>query len=161
MKIAGKQHKTDWRCRLNSWRRRGVAAVEMAVVSPVLLLTAMGIVDVGQYASVGQIVNNASREGARMAIRADTLAVSEVEAAVLAYMTDALSSVPADTINSALDVSVTDTYSMIYGGDMSYLESGYQVSVQVTFDYQDIRWAPTAFFGGSTVIQTTTVMRRE
>ena len=161
MKIAGKQHKTDWRCRLNSWRRRGVAAVEMAVVSPVLLLTAMGIVDVGQFISVGQIVNNASREGARLAIRSDTASVSEVEAAILSYMTDALPNVPADTVDSALDVSVTDVYAMIYGGDLSLLESGYQVSVQVTFDYQDIRWAPTTFFGGSTVIQTTTVMRRE
>ena len=161
MRTAVKQHKTNSRCRFSNWRRRGAAAVEFAVISPVLLLTAIGIVDVGQYASVGQIVNNASREGARVAIRADTASASEVEAAVSAYMLGALPGMSPDTIDNALDVSVTDTYAMISGDDMTNLESGYQVSVQVTFDYQSVRWAPSGFFGSNTVVQTTTVMRRE
>lgn len=161
MRTADRQHRTNLRCRFSNWRRRGAAAVEFAVISPVLLLTAIGTVDVGQYAAVGQIVNNASREGARVAIRADTASVSQVEAAVLAYMTDALPGVSSETIDSGLSVSVTDTYAMISGDDMTNLESGYQVSIQVTFDYQSVRWAPSGFFGSNTIVQTTTIMRRE
>ena len=88
MRIASKQHKTDLRRGPSDWRRRGVAAVELAVVSPVLLLTAIGIIDVGQFVSVGQIVNNASREGARVAIRSETEWGSEVEAAIQDSLTD-------------------------------------------------------------------------
>ena len=48
-------------------RDRGAAAVEMALVLPVLLLVLGGIVDLGR-AMYGQIiVSNAAREGARMA----------------------------------------------------------------------------------------------
>ena len=161
MKIAGKQHKTDLSCRLSNWRRRGAAAVELVVVSPVLLLTAIGIIDVGQFVSVGQIVNNASREGARVAIRNDTEWVSEVETAVLAYMTDAITGVSPDTINSALQVSVTDENGTISGGNLTLVDSGSEISVQVTFDYQNIRWATSSFFGATTEIQATTTMRRE
>jgi len=161
MKIAGKQPKTDLRCRLSDWRRRGAAAVELAVVSPVLLLTAIGIIDVGQYVSIGQIVNNASREGARVAVRNDTESVSEVEAAVLAYMTDAFSGVSPDTIASALQVSVTDEYCIMSGGDLTSVYSGEEISVQVTFDYQNVRWAPNGFFSATTDIQSTTKMRRD
>ena len=161
MRMAGKQHKTDWRCRLRNWRRRGAAVVEMAVVSPVLLLTAMGIVDVGQYVSIAQIVNNASREGARVAIRSDTDSVSEVEATILADMTDAFSGVLPDTINSALQVSVTDEYGTISGGDLTLVDSGSEISVTVTFNYQSIRWAPSGFFGADSGIEAETIMRRD
>jgi len=48
-------------------RERGAAAVEMALILPVLLLVLGGIVDLGR-AMYGQIiVSNAAREGARMA----------------------------------------------------------------------------------------------
>jgi len=161
MRMAGKQHKMDWRCRLGNWHRRGAAVVEMAVVSPVLLLTAMGIVDVGQYVSIAQIVNNASREGARVAIRSDTASVSEVEATILADMTDAFSGVLPETINSALQVSVADEYGTISGGDLALVGSGSEISVTVTFDYQSIRWAPSGFFGADTWIEAETIMRRD
>lgn len=161
MKTAAKQHKTGLRRRLSNWRRRGAAAVEMAVVSPVLFLTAIGIVDVGQYVGIGQVINNASREGARVAIRSNTESVSEVEAVILTYMTDALPGVPSDTISSALQVRVTDETGTIPNGDFTAVGAGSEISVQVTFDYQNARWAPTSFFTGNTVLQTTTIMRRE
>ena len=47
-------------------RERGAAAVEMAIVLPMLLLVLGGIVDLGR-AFYGQvIISNAAREGARM-----------------------------------------------------------------------------------------------
>jgi Flp pilus assembly protein TadG len=161
MKTSSKRSKMDMRCRLGDWRRRGAAAVELAVVSPVLLLTAIGIIDVGQFVSVGQIVNNASREGARAAIRNDTGSVSQVEAAVLAYMTDAIGGVSREAIRSALHVGVTGDNRTLAAGDLTLVSSGSKVQVVVAFDYQDVRWAPSSFFGATTVLQATSIARRE
>ncbi|MHB0960815.1 MAG: TadE/TadG family type IV pilus assembly protein [Pirellulaceae bacterium] len=48
--------------------RRGVAAVELAIVLPILLLALVGIIEFGRAVMVQQIITNAAREGARRAI---------------------------------------------------------------------------------------------
>ena len=47
--------------------RRGVVAVEAAVVLPVLIIVMFGMWEVGRLIQVNQIVTNAAREGARLA----------------------------------------------------------------------------------------------
>ncbi len=47
--------------------RRGVAAVETAVVLPFMMLLLFGIWEVGQLLNVTQMVSNSAREGARLA----------------------------------------------------------------------------------------------
>lgn len=49
-------------------RRRGAAIVEMAVCLPVLVTIVLGIIEFGRGMMVGELVNNAAREGARLAI---------------------------------------------------------------------------------------------
>ncbi len=46
--------------------QRGAAAVEFALVLPVLLLVMLGAIDWGHYFMVEQIAVNAAREGARV-----------------------------------------------------------------------------------------------
>jgi Flp pilus assembly protein TadG len=46
-------------------RERGAAAVEFALVLPLLILLVLGGVDWGYYFFAGEIVGNAAREGAR------------------------------------------------------------------------------------------------
>jgi len=48
--------------------RRGVAAVEMALVLPVFLMLVFGIIEFGRAMMVFNMVTNAAREGARMAV---------------------------------------------------------------------------------------------
>lgn len=48
--------------------RRGAALVEMALVLPVFLTVVMGIIEFGRGLWVGNMVTNAAREGARMAV---------------------------------------------------------------------------------------------
>ena len=48
-------------------RERGAAAVEMAIILPVLLLLVGGIVDLGRAFMVQSMVTNAAREGTRAA----------------------------------------------------------------------------------------------
>jgi hypothetical protein len=46
-------------------RNSGVAAVEMAIVLPLLILIIAGVLDLGHALYLKQIITNASREGAR------------------------------------------------------------------------------------------------
>jgi Flp pilus assembly protein TadG len=46
-------------------RQRGVAAVEFALVLPLLLVVVLGAIDWGWYFFIDQLVTNAAREGAR------------------------------------------------------------------------------------------------
>lgn len=47
-------------------KERGAAAVEMAIVLPLLLLVIGGLVDFGRAFYLNAVITNASREGARM-----------------------------------------------------------------------------------------------
>lgn len=47
-------------------RRRGAAALEFALVLPLLLVLVLGAIDWGYYFFVEQVVVNAAREGARV-----------------------------------------------------------------------------------------------
>jgi len=51
-------------------RRRGVAAVEFAFIVPLLLLLLVGIWELGRIIHVQIIMNNAARDGARLAAQA-------------------------------------------------------------------------------------------
>ena len=54
-------------------RRRGVAAVEFAVVLPLLLLLLVGIWELGRIIHIQIILNNAARDGARLASQANII----------------------------------------------------------------------------------------
>ncbi len=65
--------------------RRGAALVELAIVLPVFFAVVLGIVEFGRAMMVGQMVNNAAREGARLAI-VDGTANSDVTARVKQFL---------------------------------------------------------------------------
>ncbi len=143
--------------RIRSRARCGVAAVEFALVAPLLIGITLGAIDVGRFINVGQIVNDASREGARQASRNMATNVSAVESAVLSYLSDALG-VP----NLTATVNVSDSLGApILYGDLTTIASGSAVSVEVTLEYDQVRWM-TGFPGVSgKTLTTTTVVRRE
>ena len=53
--------------RANDSKQRGAAAVEFALVLPILLAIVLGVIDWGWYFCVREAAINASREGARTA----------------------------------------------------------------------------------------------
>ena len=61
-----------------SRRERGAAAVEMAIVLPLLLLIVGGIIDFGRFFYTQNIVVNAAREGARSRAMGYTIADSDI-----------------------------------------------------------------------------------
>jgi Flp pilus assembly protein TadG len=74
------------RPRRKSALRRGAAVVECALTAPLLALTVLGALEVGQYINVSQSVCNASRIGARLASRQDTKSTATVVSDVEDYL---------------------------------------------------------------------------
>jgi Flp pilus assembly protein TadG len=67
-------------------RCRGLATVELAIILPVLLILAFGIIEYGWMFTKAQEVTNAARQGARVAARADSTQ-EEILAAINSAMT--------------------------------------------------------------------------
>jgi Flp pilus assembly protein TadG len=154
---------TSRRTRLQgNFPRNGIAAVECAVVAPLLILLVLGAIDVGQYANVCQKISDASREGARVAARHDTVTSSQVQAAVIDYLEKVAFGTSSSAYASAAQVVVTDAFGKaIPGGDLTKIATGSQVNVRVTLDYAPVRWH-SGFKGlDGRQIVTTTMMRRE
>lgn len=119
--------------------RRGAASVEAALVLPVLVLVTLLSVDVSQYLHAHMVVSNASREGARMASRYEVETTYDVKQAIVDYVTEAFPNIAADTITSAVKVSMTDGTSEMTG-DLTTMDSGLPMQITVTFDFTKIRW---------------------
>lgn len=125
--------------------RRGVAAVEFAIVAPILFLFVLAIVEVGRLMVVQQLITNASREGARQAVVQES-PVGDIQDFVSTYLQNG--SVPGATVSVVPD-------------DMSALRFGDPVTVSVSVPFDRVSWFPTPFlFQGRTLLARTT-MRAE
>jgi len=133
-------------CRSCRRKRCGAAVVEFALVAPVFFLLVFGMIEFGRMVMVQQIITNASREGARIAVLDGTTA-AEVHSTVSNYLQN--SSIRGATI--IIDPPEPGTAG--YGAPVS-------VTVQVPF--AQVSWLPAPFFiGANTNLSATTVMRRE
>ncbi len=139
--------------------RTGVAAVECAIIMPVLTLLVLGAVDVGQYAHVHQKVTEASRETARFAVRYDTTSVEQTKSMCADYLQEAF---PGCSLETAAQVKMTaaDGTSTV-PNDLTTMPSGTQVNVQVLLQYDSVRWLNGFPILSGQTISVTTAMRRE
>ena len=136
--------------------RKGAAVAEFALLSPVLALLALGAIDAGQLVNVSQVINDASREGARLAVRSDTTDAAAVKAAVDSYVNEAL---PGEV---TVTVEIGDSYGVgIPGDDLSGVDSGTPITVRVALQYDTVRWLRYLPFLDAMSVETETVMRRE
>lgn len=126
---------------------RGVAAVEFALVLPLLLILMFGIVEFGLAWYSKQVLTNASREGARAGIvwQDPKMTDSEITAVVQNYLTQSGFTQP---------VTVTVTGA---GG-----ASGDPLTVKVSENYSfNVLPGFVAAVTGQITIESTTVMRHE
>lgn len=131
--------------RRNSARRKGVAAVEFAVVAPLFFLVVLGIIEFGRALMVQQIITNASREGARRAI-IENATTSEVKSLVNDYLSR--TSVSGSTV----------TVSPPPGPSLGL---GDPITVTVSVPYSSVSWLPGTYWVGSATLSASTVMRAE
>ena len=143
-------------------KRKGVAAAEFAMLLPVLVLLTFGAIDAGQFVNVAQIVNEASREGARLASRSDTTDIVDIQSAVGSYIAEAFPGESAEAMAAAVTVEIGDTYGAgIPAGDLSAVESGTPVTVRVVLEYDTVRWLRHLPGFDAMLIETQTMMRRD
>lgn len=112
--------------------RRGVAAVEFAVVMPVIVFILIGIWEVGRMVEVQQCLVNGVREGARQASTGKTTA--QVKDVVATYLNNkGLSTVKASyvTVTSVSNTSISDP-------SAATQMDRFRVSVSVPFN--EVRW---------------------
>ena len=137
-----------------------MATVEFAVVAPLILVLLLGTIDVGQFVNVGQAVSNASRVGARTAVRHATESTAEVENAVTGYFAGCFPAVPEATVIAATGVTVTDANGYTIA-DWTALSPGEPLSVEVEFDFSMVRWLSGASLIRGGTLEAITTMRRE
>jgi Flp pilus assembly protein TadG len=99
----------------NPARERGAAAVEFALLLPVLLLIIFGTIDFGRAFNAQITLTQAAREGARLAALGQPNVVSRTQAAApgLSPVTVTVTSCPADA-GPADDASVTTSYAFSF-----------------------------------------------
>lgn len=137
------------------WRpasERGAAAVEFALVLPLLLAMLLGVVEMGLALYDKAVLTHASREGARAGIvlRSPKLSTSEISAIVLQRSQSALISL---LPSSPPQVTVLQSSPAAYPNTL-------QVSVQYTFQGIALGGLMQAL-GTPWVIHATTVMVHE
>ncbi len=125
--------------------RLGVAAVEFAVVAPLFFLLLLGMIEIGRMVMVQQVITNASREGARIAVL-DGTTTTDVMNAVESYLTSG-------GVRNATVTITPDPPS----------EAGYDepVTVTVRVPFSQVSWLPTPMFLGGVELSAVTTMRRE
>ncbi len=141
-------------CRICRRNRAGAAAVEFAIVAPLFFLFVFGIIEFGRMVMVQQVITNASREAARVAVL-DGATESQVGTVVNDYLDGA----GIDTAVS--DVSITAIRQD--GTTTSLADSGFGDAINVTVGvpFDEVSWLPTPIFIRGVVLRAATIMRRE
>ncbi len=126
-------------------RRRGAAVVEFAVVAPVFFILVFGMIEYGRAVMVEQILTNAAREGARVAILT-TATNTNVTSTVTTYLSNA---------------SITGATVTVSPNPPASAAAGTTVSVTVSIPFTSVSWLPSPFYLGSTTLSAKCSMRTE
>lgn len=124
--------------------------MEFAVVAPIFFLMILGMIEIGRAIMVQQVITNASREGARMAVLPGST-VSDVTTRVQEILT-------ASTISGAT-VQILDAE----GGETNPETAQYGdiINVTVSVPFSDVSWLPTSKYLSGKTLSASTVMRTE
>jgi Flp pilus assembly protein TadG len=125
--------------------RLGAAAIEFAVIAPLMILFTFGLIEIGRFMLVKQSATHATREGARVAVRP----TADVDTVI-------------DRVTEELAIlSITDAAIEIDPNPLTNAVPGSQVTVRVRISIDSISWVPDYFnFPVSDIVAEST-MRRE
>lgn len=141
--------------------RRGAAAVELAIASPVLVLILLGTIDLGQFINISEVISNTSRIAARKAVRYETQNVGEVRTAAIDYLANNFSTVSRTTLDNATTVTVmNNTGTTITGTGIQNISEKQNIVVQVSFDFSALRWTGGLSMLNGKSLSCTTTMRK-
>jgi Flp pilus assembly protein TadG len=125
--------------------RAGAAVVEFAIVGPLMVMLTMGMMEVGRAVMVKQVMINASREGARMAILPST------------NSEDVIAQVQSQLAAS----SINGTTVTLNPPSLANAAAGTPVTVSISVNANQVSWVPNPAFTLNRTISAATTMRRE
>jgi Flp pilus assembly protein TadG len=125
--------------------RRGVAAVEFAVVAPVFFLLVAGVIEFGRAMMVESILANAAQRGARVGV------LNGGQTADVSTTVD--SDLATGGISGATTVVTPDPPSKAYAGQ--------DVTVAVSIKFSQVSWLPLPWFLKNTTLKSTATLQRE
>ncbi len=125
--------------------RRAVAAVEFAIIAPVMMAFTFGMVEVGRYMMVKSQAIQATREGARLAV-----------------LPNACSSTVTSKVQESLQLlAINNATIELVPSTLSTAEPGSYVTVRVRIDPTTVSWVPGFLDPYIPDFVAETVMRRE
>lgn len=129
--------------------RSGAATVETALVLPVFFMVMLGIVEIGRFFMVSQLMTNAAREGARIAIMTGSTN-ADVEATVKQVAEATVGVAPADV---QVTIQVTEyTGNPPANNDVSKANKRDLCQVMATVNYDKINLVPIKWLTGVAVL---------
>jgi len=128
-------------------QRRGVAAVEMAIALPLLILLILGLIEYSWLFLTKQALTNSARQGARIGATLDATS-DEVRDAVTQSMTSA------GLAASGYSVTITP-------GDITALTPGEPLTVTVQLSYANVGLIKLALIPTPATLASSAVMARE
>lgn len=132
--------------------RRGVAAVELAVVSPIFFMLIFAMIEFGSAMLAQQAITNAAREGARIAALPDgTLDRAEI------YAKNVLQTAGIDPYAATINITDEEGNAL----DPALAQFGDVIMVQVSLPFSQVSWVPVPKYLGDTILSSATVMRCE
>lgn len=142
----------------------GQSLVEFVLVLPVLLVLVFGIIEFANAWRTSQIVTNAAREGARMAVLPDDPTPGEIETRVDTYLTNSGLDDSKATVTVECDTNNDGTFTSGSCG-----ESGQAERINVKYDFTFSFLGPMINFMsgsggdrfGTIELDATTIMRNE
>ena len=142
-------------------RRGGAAAVEFALLLPVLVTTTFGSLDYGRAFMVMQELTNASRASARVGVVPGN-GFAQIKAAASTALTAAgISGAPDPTVAVQASGSSTWVPATSTSDTVATANPGDAIKVTVNVPYQNVAWITGVFINGGTILTSTTVMGKE
>jgi Flp pilus assembly protein TadG len=132
-------------------KRAGGAAVELAILAPILAGVVIGMFQMSRIVMIKEVLCDAARKGCRTGI----------------YPNRANADITADVNNILTDNNLTSsnaTITILVNGnavDASTAKQNDQISVKVSFPLTKVGWLPLFFDSGITVSSETVVMMRQ
>jgi len=125
--------------------RRGAAAVEFAVIAPLLFAVVLGLVEFGRAIMVQQTLVSAARESCRVAVLAGTTKQDVT-----------------DRATASLNAAGISVFTITMNPDPpSSAAEGSPVTVTIQVSFNNVTWLPVPIYLGGKNLTASSVMRRE
>lgn len=129
-------------------KRKGVAAVEMALVAPIFIIIAMGVIEYGRAIQLKSMATTASALGAR--IYTETGDLTQVQTEIENYLNGTFTTLDGREVSNRIAAYTIPTP----------VETADNVAVTVQIDYDAEALLPRLTYVGSNTISGTTVHRK-